>query len=443
MTPLLSWLPLLAGIAAARQCANITIPVDITSRQGQFKEVPVQTNLEVGAFATRFNQYGFNYTAELLTGYQTLQKSVEISASYCTPDNGSTGTIQLLTHGIGFDKTYWDLNYNNYNYSYVNVALAAGYSTLAIDRYGIGNSSHGDPFNEIQAQAEVEALNEITKKLRAGSILEINTPYKKVVHVGHSFGAVQSYWLSAIYPNNTDGVVLTGFSAASQFLAYFGAGNNFHSARLNQPLRFGNQSSTIVKRLATQYGLDKDIVSGLHKLLSGAGIDLTSQEVWDEVATTEVGDLINGYNVTGTPLDYPSGYFANSDLTTLQYLFLWPGNYDVGLAVAGEQSKQPVTAGELLTIGTAPASSPFTGPVLVFTGEHDVPFCGGNCYAKIESSDLPNIPAGTALAFPSATKFEAYIQPATAHGLNVHYNATAGYRVIQNFLTSNGLAAGY
>jgi hypothetical protein len=110
--------------------------------------VPVEGNLDVGAFAARFNQFQKNYTAELLEGYQTLEGTYNISAQYCVPDNGSSGTIQVLTHGIGFDKTYWDLDYNNYNYSYVNVALAAGYSTLAIDRLGIGNSSHGDPFNE-------------------------------------------------------------------------------------------------------------------------------------------------------------------------------------------------------------------------------------------------------------------------------------------------------
>ena len=333
------------------------------------------------------------------------------------------------------------MNYNNYNYSYVNSALAAGYSTLAIDRLGIGNSSHGDPFNEIQAQAEVEALNEITKKLRSGSIPEIKTPYKKVIHVGHSFGSVQSYWLSALYPNNTDGLVLTGFSVATQFLAYFAAGNDFHSARLNQPFRLGNASNAAVYKLATQYGLDMNIVSGLTKVLNGAGVDLTSQDVWDIVATTAVGDVITGYNETAPPLNYPSGYFANGDLNTLQYLFLWPGNYDVGLAVVGEQTKQPVTTGELLTIGSSPMSSPFTGPVLVITGEHDVPFCGGNCYGQIMGQNLSDIPSGTKMVFPNALKFAAHIQPNTGHGLNLHYNATAGYQVIQNYLASSGLAA--
>lgn len=96
----------LVGWAAARQCSNFLIPVDITSRQGLFKKVPVEDNLDVGAFAIRFNVFQKNYTAELLEGYQTLVGSYNISAQYCRPDGGSGRVIQVLTHGIGFDKTY-------------------------------------------------------------------------------------------------------------------------------------------------------------------------------------------------------------------------------------------------------------------------------------------------------------------------------------------------
>lgn len=322
------------------------------------------------------------------------------------------------------------------------MATASGYSTLAIDRYGIGNSTHGDPFNEIQAQAEVEALNEVTKKLRAGSISEISNSYEKVIHIGHSFGAVQSFWLSALYPNNTDGVVLTGYSPAAQFLSYVIAGWNLHSAPLNQPFRLGNASATGVQALAQQYGVQGDIVPGLTAILNKIGVDVSTDEVWQYIASTEVNDLINGYNHTVFQYGYPSGYFAHSALTALQYAFLFPGMFDDGFAVEGEKTKQPVTAGELMTIGNAPKTSSFTGPAFVITGQHDVPFCGGNCYGMVQNITAANIPAGVATAFPAASAFEAYIQPNTGHGLNFHYNATAGYQVIQNFLARNGLAAG-
>ena len=136
------------GLATALNCTNIIIETPIVSRQVKFREVPLESNVEVGEFATRLAKFQSNYSVELLEGYQTLEKTFNISAQYCEPDSGSSDTIQLLTHGVGFDKTYWDLEYGSYNYSYVNMALDAGYSTLAIDRLGIGNSSHGDPFNE-------------------------------------------------------------------------------------------------------------------------------------------------------------------------------------------------------------------------------------------------------------------------------------------------------
>jgi pimeloyl-ACP methyl ester carboxylesterase len=282
----------------------------------------------------------------------------------------------------------------------------------------------------------------VTTKLRNGGIPQIGHAYKKVIHVGHSFGSVQSYWLSAKYPNNTDGVVLTGFSTASMFLPYIVAGWDLHSARLNQPFRFGNASSAGISPWVQLYRIGGDIVSALSSALRTFGITtLSSQDAWNIIATTEINDLINGYNYTVPKYNYPSGYLSHSDLTALQWAFLYPGMYDVGFAVVGEKTKQPVTVGELLTIGSSPGSSPFTGPVLVITGEHDVPFCGGNCYGKLPGSDAASIPAGVSQAYPNSKAFEAYIQPATGHGLNFHFNATAGYQVIQNFLASHDLAA--
>ncbi|USP82614.1 alpha beta-hydrolase [Curvularia clavata] len=430
----------LVGLAAARKCSNVVIETPIISRQGRFREVPIESNVDVMGFATRFTQFQTNYSAELLEGYQTLEKTFNISAQYCEPDSGSSGTIQVLTHGVGFDKTYWDLEYDNYNYSYVNVALDAGYSTLAIDRLGIGNSSHGDPFNEIQAQAELEALNSVTLQLRKGKIYGIDRSFDKVIHVGHSFGSILSYWLSSKYPENTDGLILTGFSVAGQFLPYIVAGMNLHSARLNQPLRFGNASNHGLMKLAQKYSVEENLAEGLQKVLMLAGIDLDSDEAWNQIATTEILNLVNGYNKTVHSLNYPSGYMTTSSLAGLQYGFLQPDNYDIGLAVHGEETKQPVTVGELLTIGSSPSSSSFTGPVLVITGETDVPFCGGNCFGQIMGTNYSNIPEAVAQVFPSASAFQSHIQPNTAHGLNFHYNATAGYKVMQDFLANHGLS---
>ena len=80
---------------------------------------------------------------------------------------------------------YWDLPYNDFNYSYVDVATDYyKYCTLSYDRLGLGNSSHGDPVNEIQTQVEVQVLAELTGILREGKYPGAPHPFSKVTHVG-------------------------------------------------------------------------------------------------------------------------------------------------------------------------------------------------------------------------------------------------------------------
>ena len=120
---------------------------------------------------------------------------------------------------------YWDLSFNNYNYSYVNVATDQyKYYTLSFDRLGIGNSSHGEPLNEIQSFIEIAATVQLTQMLRNGTFPGFNQTFSKVVHVGHSFGSAQTYALASMYPNITDGIVLTGFSMNGSFVSSFAAG---------------------------------------------------------------------------------------------------------------------------------------------------------------------------------------------------------------------------
>lgn len=82
-------------------------------------------------------------------------------------------------------RRYWDSSYNNFNYSYVNYATdCAKYCTLNYDRLGIGNSSHGEPLNEIQSFLEIAALAELTTMLRTGTFPGVSQSFGKVVHVG-------------------------------------------------------------------------------------------------------------------------------------------------------------------------------------------------------------------------------------------------------------------
>ena len=281
---------------------------------------------------------------------------------------------------------YWDLPFNNYQYSYIDNALLHGYHTLSYDRLGIGNSSHGEPKNEIQAFLEVASLAQMTQMVRNGSFPSIRQKPQKIVHVGHSFGSGQTYALSAMYPNITDAIVLTGFSMNSTFMPYFIAGANFQQAQLLL-------SSSSSKNRPTN----------------------------------------------SSSSNYPPGYLLSSNTNANQYLFFYPPYFDRNILAFAEQNKKPVTVGELLTISSVPMQSPFTGPVLIVTGSNDLPFCGGDCLNT--GGTVTSIPAQGKKGFPSASAFEAYIQPNTGHGINLHYNCTGAYNYIAGFLKLQGVGS--
>lgn len=107
-----------AGIASARQCQNLTIPVELSARNGNFPGQEVtETDIEVTNFILGLSQQGNNYTEKVLDGYNTISGSYDIAATYCEPDNGPANVLQVLTHGIGFDRSYWDVPFNYPNYS--------------------------------------------------------------------------------------------------------------------------------------------------------------------------------------------------------------------------------------------------------------------------------------------------------------------------------------
>lgn len=57
-------------------------------------------------------------------------------------------------------------------------------------------------------------------------------------------------------------------------------------------------------------------------------------------------------------------------------------------------------------------------------GDSDLAFCGGNCTDILEPA---------AVDFPASSRFETYLQPNAAHGLNLHRNTSAYYDVILDF----------
>ena len=100
-------LVLLAGLAAAKMCTNMTVQVDISARTAVFDVANVQNNIDATTFIQNLTRPGQNFTEVVLSGYTTTSGIYNISTQFCKPNasNVTDPTVQILTHGIGFDKT--------------------------------------------------------------------------------------------------------------------------------------------------------------------------------------------------------------------------------------------------------------------------------------------------------------------------------------------------
>ncbi|KAF4626947.1 hypothetical protein G7Y89_g11209 [Cudoniella acicularis] len=174
---------------------NISLSnVSLQPQLNQFIQDAISTNVIESAIVGSFNVSG----------------TFTIGATLCDPKGQKPTTIEHLTHGIPHDRTYWDLLIGNL--SWVDVALAYGYSTLAIDRLGVGQSEMPDGLNIVQTGVNIEIANSINNMLRAGQIG--NREFSKIINVGHSYGSYITNGLGVFHPSSADAFVLTGFGHA-------------------------------------------------------------------------------------------------------------------------------------------------------------------------------------------------------------------------------------
>ncbi|KAM0719599.1 hypothetical protein Q7P37_003729 [Cladosporium fusiforme] len=225
-TPTLSYLFFLVGLAHAYSCIDFNAPITVTAP----------------SYKPAFSEFGNHYDAVLLlqkittrptgketplfSGSENVTFTISIDASFCTASDqpNENQDIQVLTHGIGFDKSYWDFGGRNSEYNYVRAATNAGYATLSWSRPG---------------------------QLYAA----LPKPTGRVLHVGHSFGSVLSNVLISEAPELSNGAVLTGLSHNATWGSSFPISSNFHLAKEVRP-EWANLSTgmlTWADELANQY----------------------------------------------------------------------------------------------------------------------------------------------------------------------------------------------
>lgn len=87
-------------------------------------------------------------------------------------------------------------------------------------------------------------------------------------------------------------------------------------------------------------------------------------------------------------------------------------SYVPGVFDAFTAGKGAFSLGQLITLGSLLTSWParnFTGSVLVVAGDHDLAFCGGNCWQKPSLTNGTSLLSDVKTIFPAATKFATFI----------------------------------
>ncbi|KAF2763623.1 hypothetical protein EJ03DRAFT_322631 [Teratosphaeria nubilosa] len=218
------------------QCISgyVDVPASTTRNLKLNFQLPVNQSQVTETFVDMVSS-GSPFMKQIMGGMQSAGGNWSLGATLCVPRNDSAPQgVQLLTHGVGFDRYYWDFAPG---YSYVDVAAAHGYATFFYDRLSVGVSQKADPIQTVQAPLEVAIAHTLASQLRAGKYG--NCAFSTVVGVGHSFGSIITQAVTADYPSALDAAILTGFSVNSTGLPVFTIGNDFALANMNQPYRFG------------------------------------------------------------------------------------------------------------------------------------------------------------------------------------------------------------
>ena len=386
--------------ASDRPCVNFMLPVPATAQNAEYDVVHVNDNINATAYAVDLDTWSFNATSRLLRNI-TVSDMFDISVQLCVPPHGTKKqNLFIATHGGLFDKRYWDPAINPSEYSFVDAALARGYSILTYDRLGTGSSDKPDAYTIVQAPIQLEILRGITNMARSGELLKhtagnadsANTTvsavstntfkgshvsFGKVIHVGHSFGSVLTNAFLAMYGNLSDAAVLTGYILNEHFTEMQKAAFGLEYAPQNNMTLFGDRSS--------------------------------------------------GYMICGTLGGFQTVFFSTqADATT------GIGGFDKEVLDYAFSIRQTITTSEflppVLNLGAAPL---FEGPLQFMLAEFDFPICRGDC-------NIPFDPATFEKLYPKAKDIDIYTQKGNGHALTMHRKANLGYKATLDWLDRNG-----
>ena len=196
-------------------CFTGKVPVTINAENTKFNTSQNLSQQEVTEIFQELIQVDSTYVKTHSLGPGTVNQTFNVAGQVCVPPrfDPNKGIVEVLSHGLGLSKAYWDTAPGN---SFVEAANAAGFATVAYDRLGVGDSDKPDPINVIQFTVHIEILHGLVQLLRKAC------PSCHVVGAGHSAGSFAQLGASEKYPADFDAVIITGCSDMPQYLSNVG-----------------------------------------------------------------------------------------------------------------------------------------------------------------------------------------------------------------------------
>jgi pimeloyl-ACP methyl ester carboxylesterase len=149
----------------------------------------------------------FDVTVSALPGTQRMAGTI------CRPKHDQEKTLQILIHGASYNRQYWDFPFQPSRYSYTRAANDAGFTTIAVDRLGTGDSVR-PPGELLTVHEHASTLHQIVTSIRNGTARDARgkkIKFDRIVLVGHSFGSNISWTEAGLY-GDVDGLILTAIS---------------------------------------------------------------------------------------------------------------------------------------------------------------------------------------------------------------------------------------
>ncbi|KAF6743946.1 hypothetical protein DFP72DRAFT_858203 [Ephemerocybe angulata] len=359
-------------------CFDTVLPISITANNIELKLSAPRNQQELTDIWTRATSLTSNVTAEIIGGPVTNKATYKIWTQLCVPskpDAAKTVANVVLNVELASTIPIGTLADLGRSTTTLRRLSRQGMPSSSMTGSGLGSQTSQMVSRNSNSRRKLEIASELVKYLRAKPR---GNQFNRVVGIGHSYGSTEkgSAQLSVTllslvgkYGNVLDAAILTGFTAGGGLGLTAFAAVGWTIAAQQNPKRFGS---------------------------------------------------------------LPTSYMTTEGISNSQSFFFRYGNYETAVLQAAEATKATATLGELFTGAANPALN-YTNPVFMVTGDKDYPFCGGNCYQKINGTNLVD---ASKVVFPAVpeSKFSTFIPAETGHGNNLHLSAPEAYGKIQDWI---------